>query len=245
MCASHTPIKLLMLGFALCRPAAAAAQHEVRLASAEPLRPIHRCAAVSPATRGPIWSTLMEVVELDEDVAKRRLRALQDSATAVAAAQPGDVESQFTLAAVLGARAEVEDGRTKIHVAEALIDQLDVVLALDPDHPGALDLLGRLHASVMRLDGITRFIATRIMGGDKLRTASWQEAERLLQRAISSEPCLGDHRFQLARVYADQGKHGQAREQLRELLVLGPRASLDQRVWGGVVALAAELDAGE
>lgn len=225
----------------LLLPGFAEAQRELHVASVESLEPIGRCGGGDPAAGGPMWSTLMEVVTLDRDVAKDSLRVLQESATVVAAERPDDVQAQFLLAAILGARAEVEGGRSKIRVADDLLAQLEVVLGLQPDHPGALHLLGRLNASVMRLDGVTRFIATHIMGGDRLGSASWQAAERLFQRAIAYEPCLGDHRLQLARAYADQGKRQEARAELRRLFGLGPHASRDTRVWTEAMKLAEEL----
>lgn len=236
--------QLILASTLLVSPTVAQAQREIRVASVEPLEPINRCSASAGVSDSPIWGTLMEVVTLDRDAAKDSLRALQASATSVAAEHPDDVDSQFMVAAILGARAEVEGGRSKIRVADELLGQLEVVFALQPEHPGALHLLGRLNASVMRLDRVTRFVATHVMGRDRLGSASWQAAEGLFLRAISHEPCLTDHRLQLARAYADQGKRREARAQLQALLALGPDASRDDRVWGEALHLADELGGG-
>jgi len=230
-----------LLALMLLAPSAVQAQHGLRIASVEALEPIHGCRASAAVVDDPLWSSLLEVVTLDGRVAKDSLRSLQDAAMSAAAEHPDDVDREFMVAAILGARAEVEGGRTKIRVAEALLGRLEIVLRLQPDHAGALHLLGRLNASVMRLDGVTRFLATRVMGGDRLGSASWNAAERLFLQAILHEPCLTDHRLQLARAYADQGKRVEARAQLRELFALGPDASRDHRVWPAAVELAQDL----
>lgn len=236
--------RLVLASMLLVVPAVAQARQETRIASIEPLEPIRRCSAGAAGVDNPMWSRLMDVVTLDRDSAKESLRALQASAASEAALRPDDVDSQFMVAAILGARAEVEGGRSKVHVADELLGQLEIVLALQPDHPGALHLLGRLNASVMRLDRVTRFVATHVMGGDRLGSASWQAAEHLFLLAISHEPCLTDHRLQLARAYADQGKTREARSQLRQLLALGPDASRDHRVWSEALELEERLGGG-
>jgi len=228
-----------MLGL-IFLPAAVGAQNQIRVAHLEPLQPATRCAS-QHLSQDPIWRTLFEIMELDRDTAKRRLLVLEDSVAALAGQRPDDVETQFHVAAVLGARSELEGGRTKMQVAQTLLDQLHSVLALDSRHAGSLHLLGRLHAAVMRMDWVTRFLATRILGGTKLSAASWDEAERLLEAATSFEPCVGDHHFQLARVYADRGKRMQARDQLMELFDLGSASTRDDRVWGQAMELLDDL----
>lgn len=235
----RTSIRSIAWGLLLI-PVAAGAQLQVRVAHLEPLQPETRCAQERGGP-SPMWQALFETVTLDPDVAKQRLVALQDSLTVLAAERPEDVELQFFLAAVLGARSELEGGRTKMRVVQTLLDQLDDVLALDPHHPGSLHMLGRLNASVMRMDWVTRFLATRILGRAKLGAASWDEAERLLEAAASSEPCVGDHYFHLARVYADRGKRALARERLIEMLDLGPAGARDHRVWDQALGLLDEL----
>lgn len=220
----------------------AARARQVQVVALEPTATLTatRCLAGPPA-RMPAWEAVAQALVLDRDAAKARLVELEDSASALAAARPDDVDTQFLLAVVLGARAELEGGRTKMRIAEKLLEQLSAVLALDPEHGGALDMMGRLHAAVMRMDWLTRVIATRILGGAELRSASWDEAERLLQSAIAAEPCVGDHYYQLASVYADRGKRTLALDRLSEFFELGPTADVDPRVYSRATSLRAEL----
>ena len=50
---------------------------------------------------------------------------------------------------------------------------------------------------------ITRWIATRLLGGGELRKATWEEAERNLAFAEERAPGVSEHHLQLANLYAD------------------------------------------
>ncbi|MCH2469777.1 MAG: hypothetical protein MK486_07160 [Gemmatimonadetes bacterium] len=91
---------------------------------------------------------------------------------------------------MIGGRTEIEGGHTKIGLAKALHAQEGAVLSLQPDHPGAQHLLGRLHAAIMRMNRVRRFLATKVLGRGALASASWQEAQRLLEAAASGDPCI-------------------------------------------------------
>lgn len=133
------------------------------------------------------------------------LDALEPDARRMAADQPDDAAAQYRLAAVIGARLDYEKGRTKMSRAEQLRDQAKRVLELDPAHAGASYMLGRLHASVLRLSGFKRFMAKQLFGGRALDGASWEEAQELLEVAVREDPCVPEHHFELARVYAQRG----------------------------------------
>ena len=117
------------------------------------------------------------------------------------------------------------------------------VLELDPRHAGASYMLGRLHASVLRLGGFKRFMAKQLFGGGALEGASWEEAQRLLEVAVVEDPCVSEHHFELAQVYAQRGDASGAERELsyvRELTAgqdgrqarLRQRADELEREWG-------------
>jgi len=195
----------------------------VTLVAVEPIRGIGAC-STRDDHGSPTWQRFLEARALDDDEeSKRVFAALADTLRAEADLRPSDVEAQYALAAVLGAYAEAEEGRAKVRAAKALHDQLEVVFALDPRHPGAHHLLGRLHAAVRRMDGFTRFIASRFLGGGALSGASWAQARRGLEAAVLGDPCVPDHHYELARLYAERGHPVAARERLLGLLAL-PRS---------------------
>jgi hypothetical protein len=66
-------------------------------------------------------------------------------------------------------------------------------------------MMGKLHASVLRLGGFKRFLANTLLGGSALKDASWDRAQGLLEVAVREDPCVPEHHFELARVYAHRG----------------------------------------
>lgn len=200
-----------------------------------------RCAARG-APPGPRWRRVLRASTLPGDEAGAVLAPLQDSLMQAVETHPDDVDLRYLLAVVLGARAETASGRDKIRIAGNLHAQLQVVLDLDPDHAGAEYLLGRLHAAVMRMSRVSRFVATRLLGGGTLAGATWDEAQRLLEAAVAHDPCVPDYHFELARLYAERGDTARAREQLRQTMRLGARSPRDEMVHTRAVVLAERLE---
>jgi nucleoside-diphosphate-sugar epimerase len=164
------------------------------------------------------------VAEVRAEGDRAALNALLDSIEGelrVPDAQAGaDAATRYDLAVVLAARTETLDGRARIRSAEALHRQARRVLELDPDHPGAHHLLGRLDAAVLRLGGATRLLARLVIGGEVLGTASWRRAHEYLKRAEEGAPCMPEHHFELARLLEERGDPEGARRELRHVLEL-------------------------
>lgn len=139
----------------------------------------------------------------DRDEEKEILRQAETLARAELDGHETDVPRLYALAAVLGLRANVEGGRTKIRVASELRIRLGEILELDPGHAGARHMLGRLHAAVRRMNKVSRWLATSLLGGDGLKEASWEAAEENLLFAEQHEPGIPDHHLQLALLYRD------------------------------------------
>ena len=78
----------------------------------------------------------------EDDLSKCLLEAAEAEARR-ALEGPGDaVSRRFTLAVVLGLRADRNGGRTKVRAAAALHEELSRVLELDPEHARARHILG-------------------------------------------------------------------------------------------------------
>jgi tetratricopeptide (TPR) repeat protein len=186
------------------------------------VRPVLNVEACSGFTEdaSPVLGTMQGALTGDRAEARRILARLQDSLSALAPTRPRDVHLQFELALVMAARTEVEGGRDKLRTAEDLLGQVKHVLEVDPSHPGAQYLLGRLNAAVMRMSPISRFVATRLLGASALSGASWAEAQRLLESAAEGAPCSPDAQYELAALYSDRGEPTLAMEPLERLLLL-------------------------
>lgn len=182
-----------------------------------PTRPIWAVDGV-PDT---VWILVeAEAASQDRDRGKELLKEAESHARAAVEGHEEDVGRRFALAVVLGLRADREGGRTKVRTASELNRELDAILELDTEHARARHILGRLHAGVLRMNGITRWLATNLLGGAELKKATWEEAERNLLFAEERVPDVAEHHLQLARLYLDTDRDSLAREEIEHVLTL-------------------------
>lgn len=191
-----------------------------------------------------VWILVEASVAEGGDEGKALLREAEGHARAAIQGNETNVGRRFALAAVLGMRTDVEGGRTKVGVASDLYDELGVVLELDPEHTRARYMMGRLHAGVRRMGGVTRWLATNLLGGNVLKQASWEEAERHLSFAEEHAPEVPDHHLQLARLYLDTGRRELAARETRHVLGMSARSPLERAARLEAEELAAELGLG-
>lgn len=133
---------------------------------------------------------------------------------------PNDPEPHFSLARALGRKALSVGVRERVRYAVEVRDEALAALALDPNHPGALHVMGAWNAEVMRLNGVSRFFAKNVLGGKVFGEASWANARRYMERAVAVDPDRLTHHLDLAKIYLDTDDKAKAREQL-ELVTNG------------------------
>lgn len=161
---------------------------------------------------------------------ERRVERDSLYALAVAAARdairldPAGAQGHFALGAALGRASLTRGSRDRVRDAGTIRTALLQALAIDPTHDGAWHAVGRWHAEVMRLSGLSRFMARNILGGAVLGEASWDRAIRALGQAVSLRPEWIHHRLELAEVLIDAGRPASA---VPHLEVIPRLASID------------------
>lgn len=203
--------------------------------------PTARPAWVSDDIPEEVWQRVEAAVTAADEERQELLVEAEHHARTRLAEHPESVDRRFTLAVVLGMRADREGGRTKIRAASALHDELSAILEERPDHARARYLLGRLHAGVRRMNGVTRWLATNLLGGATLKQATWAGAEEHLTFAERAAPEVPDHHLQLARLYEDTGRPDRARQELEHVLELEPRSPMEQEAHAEAVQRAVAL----
>jgi tetratricopeptide (TPR) repeat protein len=131
-----------------------------------------------------------------------RLAIRVDSATA---------ENWFHLARALGRTALSVGVRDRVRYAVEIRRCAKNALAINPDHPGALHVLGMWNAEVKRLSGVELFFARRFLGGNVLGEANWKDAVTYMERAVAVDPDRIAHKLDLAGIYADTKEKDKAR----------------------------------
>ncbi|MEK0431213.1 MAG: hypothetical protein RL139_1017 [Gemmatimonadota bacterium] len=145
---------------------------------------------------------------------------LADSAVRIS---PRSADAHAVRAIALGRSALALGPAERTRYAVEVRREALAALALDPDHAGALHVLGMWHAEVLRLNPVARLAARTVLGGAVFSEASWTVAQRSLERAVALEPTRLTHRLDLAGILADRGDAAGARAQYAWIVAATPR----------------------
>lgn len=181
------------------------------------------------------------LAEQDKSRTKAMLKEAEVQARSGITGHEGEAGPRFALAVVLGLRTEREGGKTKIAIASDLKKELEATLAIDPAHARARHLRGRLNAAVLRMNPITRFLATSVLGGGELKKASWQQAESDLVFAENQAPGVSDHHMQLAHLYRDTKRPELARAEVEHVLAIPFQSTMETAVHAEALKLKKRL----
>jgi len=189
----------------------------------------HYLAAIGPDSSNyeALWKASrsnIDLAESEKDEARRNRfsEAGEVLARRAIKVNPQDAEGHFSLARALGRRALSVGVRDRVKFATAVRSEAMEALQLNPNHAGALHVLGVWNAEVMRLNGFERFFAKNVLGGRVFGEASWDKAVSFMERAVAADPDRIVHHLDLGKIYADIGDKAKARAQF-ELVVQGRR----------------------
>lgn len=177
----------------------------------------------------------------DSQVRRDLYELVEERAVRVLEADPDDLDARWWLIAARGLRVDEESARTRVRLAREVHEDAERILAVDSLHPGAHHALARIHAGIMRLNPVVRFVAVRLVGESTLREASWEDAEWHIAQASSREPDALVHHFERARMLQSQARHDEAHEVLDTLLALPDRRPMDPVVRERALQLRKEL----
>ena len=213
-------------GVPVATQAQGAAEHralgERALAALDPataLSHFEAALALEPGNAPLLGDASRAAIDLGEGAApgERRtglFRTGEQYARRAVAAAPQDAEAHFHLARALGRYALTVGARERVKLATAIREEALTIVRLAPGHPGGRHVLGAWHAGVMRLSGVERFVAKRVLGDAVFGEASWAEAVAQMERAVALDPERLSHRLALGTIYRDLGEPAKAREQL-------------------------------
>ena len=157
------------------------------------------------------------------------VRKAETYARRAVALKPNDPEGHFHLARALGLRATVAGVRQGVRLASAVRSEAMECLKYAPRHSGCLHVLGAWNAEVMRLKGYERFLARTVLGGRVFGAASWADAIRYLEAAVTAAPDRIVHRLELGEVYRDRARGSDAKRQFEAVLALPAADYNDER----------------
>ena len=168
-----------------------------------------------------LWRAAVESIDLGEfDDARRDslYRLGEQYARRAVQADPKSSMTHFALAKAIGRRALSLGARERVKYAGAVRTEALEALKIDSANAGAMHIMGRWHANIMRLSGVSRFLAKNLLGGKTFDEANWKDAARFMERAAALEPERIVHRLELASIYADTGDKAKARAEYELVL---------------------------
>jgi tetratricopeptide (TPR) repeat protein len=181
---------------------------------------------LEPKSYDALWKAAREAVDVGEYAAPAERDAdytlAEQYARRAVEANPGDAEGHFNLARALGRRALSLGKRDRVKYAGDVRTHALEALKLNPQHPGALHVMGMWNYNVMSLSGMTRFMAKTFLGGKVFDSANWNDAQRYMEESVAVDPGRLVHHLDLARVYAARDEKTKAAAQY-ELVIRGPR----------------------
>jgi tetratricopeptide (TPR) repeat protein len=197
----------------------------------------------------PNWRIALTLITLGQETPDSRSSRARDSLYAEAERRARTAvktdttraDGWFVLANAMGRTALTRPPQQRLKLARAIRTAAIRAILLDPSHDGAYHVLGRWHAEIMRLPGIERFFARRVLGARIFDEASWDEATVNLERAVALDTTRIVHRLDLAEIYADQKRYAEARAQLDTVSTMPEREYLDPRHKEAAAALLSKI----
>ena len=119
-------------------------------------------------------------------------------------------DGHFMVAVATGRMALTKGPRDRVRYAGVVRESALRAIELDPRHAGAMHVLGRWNAEVMRLPALTKMFAKAFLGASIFNQASWANAERYFDEAIGIEPNNLYHHLDLAETLVDSRSAGRA-----------------------------------
>jgi tetratricopeptide (TPR) repeat protein len=182
------------------------------------LREYELAIAANPVNYDALVKASRSAVDLGEFEPDARERTAfftrgRKHAEGAVAVNPRGADGHYVLAAATGRAALAVGSRERINYGKIVRNEALASLAIAPNHAGALHVMGMWNAEVMRLPGVLRFIARKFLGGEVFSEASWELAERYLERAVAAEPNRIVHHLDLGMILRDRGKTEAARAQ--------------------------------
>jgi tetratricopeptide (TPR) repeat protein len=156
-------------------------------------------------------------------------KSAEQYARRAVAANPNDADGHFQLAVAIGRNALTMGSRDRVKYAAVVRSEALEALKLNPNHGGAEHVLGVWNAEVMRLNGFTRLVAKKLLGGKVFDEASWENAQTHLERAVALEPNRITHHLDLGAVYTDRNNKAKAIEQYEFIAQAPPTDFNDPR----------------
>lgn len=197
------------------------------------LRHYEEAVKADPRSYEGLWKASRDAVDVGEynadDKERERLYSVAELyARRAVEVNPGDADGHAELARALGRKALSLGKKDQVKYAGDVRTAALEALKLNPKNPAGLHVMGKWNYEILRLSGITRFMAKTFLGGKVFDSANWEDAQRYMEESVANEPARLVHHLDLARVYEARDNKQKAREQY-EMVLKGPLGDFNDK----------------
>jgi tetratricopeptide (TPR) repeat protein len=129
-------------------------------------------------------------------------------------------DGHYVAAVVVGRLALTQGPQERVRLARQVRDEALRAVQLDSANDGALHVLGRWNAEIMRLPDLLKFFAKAFLGASVFNAASWDSAIYYFNRASKIDPANVYHHLDLAEALVDAGRTDEAKPHLERVAQL-------------------------
>jgi hypothetical protein len=157
------------------------------------LRHYEEAIKVDPRSYEGLWKASREAVDVgayngDDKERERLYAAAELYARRAVEANPGDADGHAELARALGRKALSLGKKDQVKYAGDVRNSALEALRINPKNPTALHVMGKWNYEVLRLSGLTRFMAKTFLGGKVFDSANWDDAQRYMEESVANDP---------------------------------------------------------
>jgi len=129
-------------------------------------------------------------------------------------------DGHFMVAVATGRVALTKGARDRVRYAGVVREEALRAIELNPRHDGAMHVMARWNAEIMRLPGITKFFAKTFLGASIFNQASWENSINYFNQAIEIAPDNVYHHVDLAEALNDADQRAAAIPQLQHVATM-------------------------
>lgn len=163
---------------------------------------------------------ILGILEKDKILEVEWFELAAANGAAAAEIRPRGIDGLYWAAASRGRQALQHGPRTSTELAQQMWDLTERVLALDPEHGGGHNILGKLNFEVQTLGRIQRALARLVLRQPFLSETSWEKALYHHRRAVAAEPDVILFQMDLGQALHRSGNSDEARGVLQRALLL-------------------------
>jgi len=180
------------------------------------------------------------LAKAEDEIRDGHIARAVELARAFVEVEPNSAEANFWLAISLGLKTEYSGPFAKLTTGKESFEFTQRALELDPDHAGAHELLGRIHAGVMRLPWLVRKLGGTMGMSEVLGDASWETAEASFVKATELDPRSIGPRLELGKLLDERDRPEEGRVWLESALEIAPQNDLDRAMLAEIRELLGE-----